>query len=82
MTVISLELQPRGSKIELLQKIIGHTKDCTNPARDGPQPLVPYVKIVLLGCHLRSFPRNKIEHKIFVKLSQVVIYHGMFRNIR
>ena len=25
---------------------------------------------------LSSFPRNKIEHKIFVKLSQVVIYHG------
>ena len=28
--------------------------------------------------NLRSFPQNKIELKIFVKLSQVVIYHEMF----
>ena len=31
---------------------------------------------------LRSFLRNKIKHKIFVKLSQVVVYQGMFRNTK
>ena len=37
---------------------------------------------VIIKNNLRSFPRNKIEHKIFVKLSQVVIYHGVSRNIK
>ena len=32
--------------------------------------------------NLRSFLRNKIERKIFVKLSQFFIYHGIFRNIK
>ena len=37
---------------------------------------------IYAGWDLRSFPLNKIEHKVFVKLSQVVIYHGLFRNIK
>ena len=31
---------------------------------------------------LRSFLRNNIEHKIFVKLSQVDIYREIFRNAK
>ena len=40
------------------------------------------------NCHLgwliclRSFPRNKVKHRIFVKLSQVVIDQVVFRNLK
>ena len=61
-----------------LSKIIVILVQLHDQGRFPFSPNFQFEILELFPVKLRSFLRNKTEHKIFVKLSQVVIYHEIF----